>query len=518
MNQNKLNYLRKYLTPKWGLLLLSLVYFSLQIPFIKADPDIQISWSRGANTDEGLHASQIRNFLNHGNLGLQESDNFIKTPLFGVYLFAPIALFGSSLSVARWAVIVPFLLLMLWVSWKNSYHVKLLLFFIPMVFLEYHIFTFAHFSLAEIPSTIFIFSGILLFAQPLNNNKIWQRGIGLALLFSMAYLFKIQFLYILPIVPLLLIVYFFRTGRPFRWEKYKNNIHIKALYFSSVLMVFIFLTYFLVWYLPNQEFYNYVMLDQTTNRFAYYFDLPDHFRWINKNIFLEKKLQPVTVLFYFSFPVGVLLCFRKTSIFAKKSSRFYKKIFLGLSLWLLLEFHKLTMMYLPTRYLVSLIFCMAAINSLVVFEIFRLLLQPNRSAGLAKKYQKWVFIPSVIFATVLFFNLKNYQNAYERRTYDIRKINQYLAQYEFGDQPIIGAWAPSLTWKTEAKTYPVWKDYFNDKNILTEQKPIIIISELDESDSNQTYQSQNIQIDQHADSIRYFHIHNFKLKILWMRN
>lgn len=495
MKQNESNTFRKYLTPKWGLLLLSLIYFSLQIPFIKADPDIQISWSRGANTDEGLHASQIRNFINHGKLGLQESDNFIKTPLFGAYLFAPIALFGSSLSVARWAIIVPFFILIFWVSWKNSYHVKLLLFFIPMAFLEYHIFTFAHFSLAEMPSTIFIFSGILLFAQPLDKDKIWQRVVSLALLFSMAYLFKIQFLYIVPILPLLLIVYFFR-------KRDRKNLHVKTLFFSSILMALIFLVYVLAWYLPNQEFYNYVMIDQTTNRFAYYFDLPDHLQWINKNIFLEKKLRPVTLLFYFLFPFGVFLGFRKASIF-------YKKIFLGLSLWLLLEFHKLTMMYLPTRYLVSLIFCMAAINSLVVFESFRILFSE-------KKYQKFVFVPSLIFAIVLFFNLKNYNDAYERRTFDIRKINQYLAQYEFDDRPIIGAWAPSLTWKTKAKTYPVWGDYFNDKNVLTEQKPAIIISELDESDSSQAYQSKNIQIDQHADSIRYFQIHNFKLKVLWM--
>lgn len=40
MNQHKSNIPRKYLTPKWGLLLLNLIYFSLQIPFIKADPDI----------------------------------------------------------------------------------------------------------------------------------------------------------------------------------------------------------------------------------------------------------------------------------------------------------------------------------------------------------------------------------------------------------------------------------------------------------------------------------------------
>lgn len=495
MKQNKLNNLLKYSTAKWGLLLLSLIYFSLQVPFIKADPDRQISWSRGANTDEGLHTSQIRNFINHGNLGLQESDNFIKTPLFGAYLFAPIALFGSSLSVARWAVVVPFFLLILWMSWRNDYYVKLLLFFIPMVFLEYHTFTFSHFSLAEIPSTIFIFSGILLYAQPLEDNKIWERAGGLAILFSMAYLFKIQFLYIIPILLLLFFVSFLKQN-----NRKKN--HVKTLFYSFGLMVLIFLIYILVWYLPNQEFYNYVMIDQTTNRFAHYFDLPDHLRWINKNIFLEKKLQPVTVLFYFLFPLGILLCFRKTSIF-------YKKIFLGLSVWLLLEFHKLTMMYLPTRYLVSLIFCIAAINSLVIFELFRFL-------SSEKKYRKWIFIPSLIFTIVLFFNLENYSNAYERRTFDIRKINQYLAQYEFGDQPIIGAWAPSLTWKTKAKTYPVWGEYFNDKNILTEQKPAIIISELDESDSSQAYQSQNIQIDQHADSIRYFQIHNFKLKVLWM--
>ncbi len=497
MNQNESNTFRKYLTPKWGLLLLSLIYFSLQIPFIKADPDIQISWSRGANTDEGLHASQIRNFITHGNLGLQESDNFIKTPLFGAYLFAPIALFGSSLSVARWAIIVPFFLLIFWVSWKNPYHVKLMLFFIPMVFLEYHVFSFAHFSLAEMPSTIFIFSGILLFAQPLEKDKTWKRAGGLTLLFSMAYLFKIQFLYILPILPLLLLAYFFK-------KRDRKNIHVKKLFFSSILMALVFVIYILVWYFPNQDFYNYVMVDQTTNRFAYYFDLPDHFRWINENIFLEKKLQPVTVLFYFLFPVGVLL------FFYKNSNKFYKKIFLGLSLWLLLEFHKLTMMYLPTRYLVSLIFCMAAINSLVVFEIFRLLL-------FEKKNQKWVFIPSLIFVIALFFNLKNYHGAYERRTFDIRKINQYLSKYEFGNRPIIGAWAPSLTWKTKAKTYPVWGKYFNDQDILTKQKPAIIISELDESDSSQAYQSQNIQIDQHADSIRYFQVHNFKLKVLWMK-
>lgn len=473
------------------------MYFCLQIPFIKADPDIQISWSRGANTDEGLHASQIRNFINYGDLGLQESDNFLKTPLFGAFLFAPITLFGSSLSLARWMIIIPFFLLILWISWKDSYQQKLLLLLIPMVFWEYHVFSFAHFSLAEIPSTIFIFSGILLSAQPLVKKKIWQRGSIIALLFSMAYLFKIQFVYILPFLPILWFSYFLK-------KKNTPSIFVKTLFLSSILTLLIFLMYLLVWYLPNQEFYHYVMMDQTTNRFAFYFDLPDHFRWINENIFLERKLRPLTTLFYFTFPIGLLLCFKDVAIP-------YKKIFIGLSLWLFLEFHKLTMMYLPTRYLVSMIFCMAAINSVVIFEILRIVFS-------TKKYHKLLFLPVSVIAIVLFFNFKNYQDAYFRRTFDIRKINHYFAQYDFEDQLIIGAWAPSLTWKTKAKTYPVWGNYFNDQNILSKQKPTIIISELDEADSSQAYHSQNIDIDQHADSIRYFQIHKFKLKVLWMKD
>lgn len=495
LNSSKI--LRKYFTPKWGLIFLSLMYFCFQFPFIKADPDIQISWSRGANTDEGLHAAQIRNLLNYGDLGLQESDNFLKTPLFGAFLLAPMALFGSSLSLARWMVIIPFFLLPLWVGWKDSYQKKLLLLLIPLVFWEYHVFSFAHFSLAEIPSTIFIFSGILLSAQPLVKEKIWQRGCAIAILFSMAYLFKIQFVYILPFTFILWLLYFLK-------KRNRQNVHVKTLFISGVLTLLILLVYFLVWYLPNQEFYHYVMVDQTTNRFAFYFDLPDHFRWINENIFLEKKLRPVTILFYFSFPAGLFLFFQNVSTS-------YKKIFLGLSLWLLLEFHKLTMMYLPTRYLVSLIFCMAAINSIVLFEIFRIIFS-------TKKYQKLYFLPISIMVIILFFNIKNYHDAYFRRTFDIRKINQYFAQYDFEDQLIIGAWAPSLTWKTKAKTYPVWRDYFNDQNILSRQKPTIIISELDEADSSQAYQSQNINIDQHADSIRYFQIHNFQLKVLWMKD
>jgi hypothetical protein len=224
---------------------------------------------------------------------------------------------------------------------------------------------------------------------------------------------------------------------------------------------------------------------------------------MNKHLLLGKNLYPITSAFYILFPLGIYLSFKNTS-------PEFKKLFLGLSIWWLLESHKILMVYLPTRYLLGFIFCMATINALVIYELLRLFWKND-------KHRKWVVFPIVIFSALLFFNIKNYDTSLDRRTYSIRKINKYLARYQFEDRPIIGAWAPSLTWKTNARSYPVWGKYFNDENVLTQQKPAIIISEVDEGDSNKAYESQGIQIDQHADSIHYFQIHKYKLKLLWMK-
>jgi len=136
----------------------------------KSKNELAIFQKTCANTDEGLHASQIRNFINHGELNLSESDNFVKTPLFGAYLYLPILTMGSSLSVVRWAMVFPFLILLMWIAWRNTYFVKVLLALIPLVLLEYHTFNFSHFSLAEMPSTIFIFCGILTLAKPIEKT------------------------------------------------------------------------------------------------------------------------------------------------------------------------------------------------------------------------------------------------------------------------------------------------------------------------------------------------------------
>jgi hypothetical protein len=73
--------------------IIAIISLVLQTPFILSDPDIHISGSRGVNTDEGLYTCQVRNFINHKDLTLKKTDNFVKAPLFEAILFIPFKIF-----------------------------------------------------------------------------------------------------------------------------------------------------------------------------------------------------------------------------------------------------------------------------------------------------------------------------------------------------------------------------------------------------------------------------------------
>jgi hypothetical protein len=131
-------------------------------------------------------------------------------------------------------------------------------------------------------------------------------------------------------------------------------------------------------------------------------------------------------------------------------------------------------------------------------------------------------IYSIKVLVVLFlvaFGIKNsidYSSSFKRRTFVISEINDYLGKYDFQNKPIVGAWAPSLSWKSKAISFPVWKGYFNEKDVIKLSNPAVIIAETDEEDSNQAFSSQGVDIDLYADSIKYFTINRWKLKLLWI--
>ena len=82
----------------------------------------------------------------------------------------------------------------------------------------------------------------------------------------------------------------------------------------------------------------------------------------------------------------------------------------------------------------------------------------------------------------------------------------------------MGSWAPSFTWKANSVTKPVWMGYFNSDQPLDRFQPAIVISELDESESDKAYISQGIDLQSKSDSVRVFRVWRYDIGIYWIRN
>lgn len=479
-----------FLILSFGILLLS-----MHIPFLLSDPDIHISVGRDANTDEGLNTCQIRNYVNHGDLTFKKSDNFVKTPLFGAFLFAPFKIFGTTLLIARLTVLLLSISICFFIFNFNSYYRLFGLFSFVFVFSEFYIFQYFHYSMAEILSTVLLFFSIFLMVKPYKIQAPLKAGLLSATFISLAYYVKIQFLYDVIILPLAITFFIL-------FKLYDKRLLFKQLTYTIAFLAMYLFIYFLLWYLPNKSFFNYVMADQTTNRF---FSFPHLLRGIVGNIYYSFYTDYLR-LFTFSFiSLYIMGVFR----FSTKSSVF-KMLFIGLSCWILVESHKLAMTYLPVRYLISMIFPMGLLMALVVYELLIMKVK-TLTVRLLKVF-------SVVI--LIFMGIKNFQDyslSFKNRTYAILTVDNYLSHFNFGSHPVIGAWAPSLCWKSNAISYPVWKDYFNDTDVIKEQDPAIIISEPDEEDSNQAFSSRGIVLDEYADSIKYFKVNRWGIKLLWIK-
>ena len=121
----------------------------MHLPFITADPDSQVSLiSRGAWTDEGLNTVQVRNFVNHGYLSMDECDNLIKTPYFGFVLVPFYSLLGTHIWVGRLLILGCILVVIfLFLRRKETRLFGTALAIVGL--LQFHIFQFSHYSLAE---------------------------------------------------------------------------------------------------------------------------------------------------------------------------------------------------------------------------------------------------------------------------------------------------------------------------------------------------------------------------------
>lgn len=481
------------------LLLFALGTLALQLPFVWADPDRNVSESRGAHTDEGLYAGQVRNAIHHGDRSLYASDNLIKTPLFGAMLYGSFRVFGATLAVGRLTVMLLTLAVFVYLYNQNAHMRKVGLLSFISIITNYYIFHHFHYSLAEVLSSALILLSVYWLARDqartLARSRVVWSSFVVATAISAAYCLKIQFVYAVAVPLLILLIFRYLPGQD-------KGVLLRKTLFTALFLAGYLLLYGLCWYWPHHVFYDYVMADQTTDRFA---TLP-RLAWQIGSVAYHKFLNPYMLVYSLSF---CFLMYVVVKYFIKNLAKEFGLYVTGLLCWLLVELHKVPMTYLPTRYLVSVYVAMGALIALVAAEI------------LYVHGQKLPNVRRVTVALVALMVLKNgydYATSLSDRTYQIQAINQYLAQYDFHGQPVMGAWAPSLTWDSKAISHPIWKNYFNDINVINTYNPAMIIAEEDENDSNEAFLTQGIDLDACADSSRAFVINRWHVRLYWMKN
>jgi hypothetical protein len=483
-------------------LVLILILFISHLPFINSDPDFYISTSRGPFTDEGLNTIQVRNLINHGYLSLSECDNLLKTPVFGALTGLSMSIFGTRLPVARLTVLILLTAAIVLISRKKPFQ-QLMVILIPVIFLKYQVFHFSHYSLAEMLSVICILSGIYFLHNaylPFRKERSYIiNALASAAFFSLAYYLKIQFIYVILIVPIIAAERFLYSTR------LPKKTSLLASMVLTATTVFFLLFYLTAWYLPFKGTYDYMMAHQSggfhlsPESWGHVRFNIDHFMFSITNILF-------TLTFLACIPLGIYILYQKTP-------GHFPLLFKTALLWFFLELHKLTMVYLPTRYQVSLFASMGLVIAVVIYELYRLnLASGKRWPGLLKKP---VLIAWMAILTAI--NLADYSAAYTSRKYAIQEAIQYLVDKTDKNDVVIGAWAPSLTWQAGSRAMPVWKGFLNDRDPLKEFQPAAVISEPDEADSEQAYLEQGTDLSNSSDSIRTMDIGPWKVNIYWIK-
>lgn len=479
------------------IIILGLIFVS-HLPFIGADPDRNMTFGRGPFTDEGLNTIQIRNWVNHGDLNLNECDNLLKTPLLGFPLAVTYKIFGVNHIVSRLHVLV-LLFLSLFLIGLDEKNRFIIIIFSLITLLQYQVFQSSHFSMSEMLSVAAVLLSIHFLVRSSDMDYIQKKRDRFAVLsgvfLSLSYFIKIQFIYLVLLLPIVLVIRWLTTNYYIRRVIIRQGFAI-----TSTLLIFL-LTYLLAWYLPNKEIYDFMIAHQS-GELTFSGKIWEHVRFNLDYHFLKGWFQWFVYIFLAMVVVGL-------AMLKHVKSKRYPVLFFSSLVWFLLELHKLTMVYLPTRYQISLFVSMGLLMSVVSGEIL---------AWPAVRSKTFVSSLTIILLfTMTAINGYNYIDTFRHRTFVIRDANEYLARSLQPNDVVLGAWAPSLTWDSKSKALPVWNNFLNYKDPIINFRPKAVIAETDEQDSEQAYTSQGINLQDLADSTKTVKIGQWKVKIYWLK-
>lgn len=470
----------------WGI---PLLLFCAHLPFLMADASPLLTHSRAAWTDEGLYTLQIRNWLNGFGFQIEETDAFLRAPLFNVYLLPFYTVLGIHLWTARLAVLLLNTLLTLFLL-KKAHELLFMPLALFILLSGFQFFFHAHLGLAETPAILLILLAVQSYASQRKSDKSSYTP---ALFLWLAAGFKLSYLF----APVLLIA----TQSIIWLLNRKHVIQLSALKKSIAISAMALLLMFLVWYLPHQSFIHYILSIQSevslhTSLSDLWLKLKSNYEWYA----MHPHFKLYTLVFWLNIVLtATLIVLRKKRMGIESHSG----TMLLMWLWMMVECIKMSNNYLPERYLLSAIACNIMLLGVLMqvytthFSIPRILLPAS-------------------FGIVLWFTFPSYTHALRTRTYVLNDVNTYLRNTINSNQPVMGNWAASCCWEAKVPLKTLARGVHNHEATLEQHHPQLVITEVDEADSDKLFEQQGIHLPDVADSVMHVQVAHWPLALYWL--
>jgi hypothetical protein len=470
---------------KWFPYLVVSFFFISQIPFLHADADLYLSHSRGAWTDEGLYTLQLRNWLNTGNWNLQETDAFLRAPLFNAILLPSFLIIGTNWLCARITILLLVIVTCLIIIRLNVFKpvtgmVLLALLFNPVVF------HYSHLAMTEIPATCFLLVALTFFYRSFQTKKVSDAVLANVVI-GVTVFIKISFVYTAAILP-------FTTAILFLTTKNSEKKHFqKQCLISIFTAIGIGLLFYAVWYLPNKTYLTKIAAIQSELKF----DNNLHDLWkrikFTHTLYRDDPFMGYSVyLFYLNIWLVVMMLWKRKKIIEQP-------LLLFCLIWLGLELLKFINVYLPSRYLIS----TAMVNMILFFVLLNEL-----------KFSQILPVASLLLFGIGFSMVTL---SFTKRTFQIKEANKYFEQtLKQNHTSAVGNWTSVCCWNSKVYSRYCVKDYGNQQELL--RKPIVqlILTETDEGESDGAFAAIGYNLKAHADSVVTFKIANWQLNGYWI--
>ncbi len=471
---------------------------AMHLPFLQADPDGLLAWgSRGAYTDEGLYTSQVRNYINHGQFDINETDGVAKAPFFSAYLLPFFALLGTHLWVARLAILLFFAITLYRFTYKHITQ-QYQPFAIGIIGLQYMVFTYSHFAMAEMLAAsciIWILNYYLVYVKTGSNIAI-----AYATLFGMAaVLVKTNHLYVMAILPAVLGITSVRDALKNKATIRKNATALGvSLAVNIIVSTIIFLTVFL----RNKALYIKIYYQEVSGKFEPTFTQLIDRAGFNWNMITGDSVLAISIVLLV---VALIVFIVSRNTYFKAFSKYnynLHAIYFCL-VWLIVELHKLPVLNLPSRYLVA---TFLAISMLTILLFEQVVFTRLKQVGL------------ILSMLIVVNGSVNTFQAFGRRNFVIKSMNDYVAAHSDNKRVMLGTWAATACWQSKNITMPVWENYFNDHGFMEKHHPQAIITEFDERDAGYIFTKRGVDLKALSDSTHDFKIEEWQVRVSWLKN